>query len=177
MKLVKPLLCIGSLSLLTLSACSDKPADRSHQPATLAAGQPVSSFPRWYSAQHVARGGPLFQTHCAGCHMADASGTRAWRKPDAQGKYPPPPLNGSAHAWHHPFSVLRRTIRDGGSRLGGSMPPFRDKLDDRQITDLIAWVQSHWPDDTYRVWSERNAQDSRSMQRMNKAAWTISGLN
>ena len=167
---VKPgLLLVGGLSVLALVACSDKPVEQPHQLRVEAAVQPpATALTRWYSDQQVVRGGPLFQEHCASCHMADASGTKEWKKPDAEGKYPPPPLNGTAHAWHHPLSVLGRTVRNGGVRLGGSMPPFRDKLNDQQIIDLLAWVQSHWSDKIYRVWSERNAQASKPMQPMKK---------
>ena len=113
---------------------------------------------RWYSARQVDAGGKVFAEHCAGCHGADAAGSPNWRETDAAGKYPPPPLNGTAHAWHHPKAVLRMTIRHGGVPLGGSMPGFVKKLDDKQIDAVIAWIQSHWSDEIYAAWAKRNAQ-------------------
>ena len=72
----------------------------------------------WYNAELVATGSPLFQQHCAECHGANAEGTREWKKTDASGHYPPPPLNGSAHAWHHSIPQLARSIKQGGQQLG-----------------------------------------------------------
>ncbi|MEN8167255.1 MAG: cytochrome c [Pseudomonadota bacterium] len=119
---------------------------------------------RWYSETQVARGDNLFQVNCSECHKPDASGTPNWKERDADGKLPPPPLNGTAHAWHHPLSVLRRTVRLGGVPLGGSMPGFADKLNSEEIDAILAWVQSHWSDEIYRVWHERNTQASRPIQ-------------
>jgi len=111
-----------------------------------------SGTERWYAAEQVARGRELFAQHCAGCHGKDAAATPDWRKTDANGNYPPPPLNGSAHAWHHPLSVLRETIREGGVPLGGVMPGFADKLSAQDIDSVIAWFQSLWPDELYQAW-------------------------
>ena len=62
----------------------------------------------------LARGQALFQQHCAACHGDKAQGTVAnWQQRDASGKLPPPPLNGTAHAWHHSINGLARTIREG----------------------------------------------------------------
>lgn len=131
---------------------------------------PEHSVPqkRWYSETQVARGKNLFQVNCSVCHKPDASGTPNWKERDADGKLPPPPLNGTAHAWHHPLSVLRRTVRLGGVPLGGSMPGFADKLNPKEIDAILAWVQSHWSDEIYRVWHERNVQASKPMQPINK---------
>jgi hypothetical protein len=59
------------------------------------------------------------------------------------------------HAWHHPKNVLIDTIRDGGAKLGGVMPAFKDRLTDDEIETLIAFFQSKWPDDVYQKWVER----------------------
>ena len=82
----------------------------------------------------------------------------------ADNKYPPPPLNGTAHTWHHPLNVLRRTVRKGGVSLGGSMPGFVDKLSNREIDTILAWIQSHWSDRIYRIWDKRNRQASKRLQ-------------
>ena len=150
-----------------LIGCGDK------QAVTTGGGEPVPPWvnaqpERWYAQTQVHRGGDLFQTHCAECHKADASGTPDWRTPLANGKYPPPPLNGTAHAWHHPLSVLRRTVRTGGIPLGGTMPGFADKLSAEQIDDILAWVQTHWSDEIYRIWHERNTQAENRLQPINK---------
>src|SRR6056300_1432245 len=83
-------------------------------------------------------------------HSADAR----WYTWDdvVKGKAPAPALNGTAHAWHHSFSQLKQTIKKGTQRLGGSMPPFEDKLNDQEINQALAWVQSHWSDEVYSLW-------------------------
>jgi mono/diheme cytochrome c family protein len=112
----------------------------------------------WYNAELVATGSQLFQQHCAECHGTNAEGTSEWKKTDASGHYPPPPLNGSAHAWHHSIPQLTRSIKQGGQQLGGVMPGFGDKLDDQQILALIAFFQSTWPTEIYDRWHNRHMQ-------------------
>ena len=110
---------------------------------------------RWYKADQVAAGQPLFQTYCAKCHREDASGDPGWRQRDAAGHLPPPPLNGSGHAWHHSLDHLRQVAREGGARWQGSMPGFGDKLEAMQIDAIFAWLQSHWSDEIYADWLQR----------------------
>jgi mono/diheme cytochrome c family protein len=111
---------------------------------------------RWYSSQQVAQGEPLYQANCAGCHGIDAAATPNWREADENGHYPPPPLNGTAHAWHHPLPLLIKTIKQGGVPLGGQMPPFEMLLTDTEIHAILAWIQSHWSDEIYQRWSGRS---------------------
>ncbi|MCB1859157.1 MAG: cytochrome c [Gammaproteobacteria bacterium] len=134
------------------------------QPTALSQALPIG---RWYSQAQISRGNPLFQEHCASCHKPDASGTPNWRETNVEGKYPPPPLNGTAHTWHHPLSVLRRTVSVGGVPLGGTMPGFSDRLNAQQIDDILAWVQSHWSDEIYRIWHDRNAQANKQLRPIN----------
>ena len=117
---------------------------------------PAQTVARWYSWEQVERGHGLFQNYCAECHKPDASGDPNWKQLDAEGKLPPPPLNGTAHAWHHPLPLLRRIVRNGGVPMGGSMPPFKDKLKPDEIDAILAWVQSHWSDEIYATWSQIN---------------------
>ncbi len=110
---------------------------------------------RWYSSTQVKQGEQIFKQNCASCHGQNAEATPNWKQTDANGNYPPPPLNGTAHAWHHDIELLRKTVREGGQRLGGVMPPFKDKLSTVQIDQAIAYFQSKWPDDLYAKWSGR----------------------
>ena len=110
---------------------------------------------RWYSDAQVTRGETLFRRSCAGCHGQNAEATPDWKKTDADGNYPPPPLNGTAHTWHHDMNLLRRTIREGGAELGGQMPAFEGVLDAAEIDSIIAFFQSKWPQDVYQRWADR----------------------
>jgi mono/diheme cytochrome c family protein len=111
------------------------------------------SMKRWYTSQQIANGKVLFQQHCAECHGQQAVGTPNWKVRLPDGSLPPPPLNGTAHTWHHQMPVLRLAITDGSQSSGGKMPGFRDKLSDQQIDSIIAWFQSLWNDEIYALWS------------------------
>ncbi|WP_426417781.1 c-type cytochrome [Aestuariirhabdus sp. LZHN29] len=108
-----------------------------------------STTGRWYDLQQVEQGALLFAQHCANCHGGNAQATPNWTKPDAQGVYPPPPLNGSAHAWHHSLPKLKAMILDGSQ---GRMPAWRDRLAEHEVVAIIAWFQSLWPDQGYEAW-------------------------
>ena len=113
---------------------------------------------RWYTAEQIEQGRGLYAMHCAVCHAADGSATAAWRTPDADGNYPPPPLNGTAHTWHHPLLLLDETIANGGAQFGGVMPGFAGVMDADERMATIAWFQSLWPDDIFLKWQEIDAR-------------------
>lgn len=113
---------------------------------------------RWYTEQQVADGEPLYQAHCAVCHGSDGSATPDWRTTDANGNYPPPPLNGTAHTWHHPLDVLTETIAVGGSQYGGLMPGFGQAIEAEGRLAVIAYIQAWWPDEIYARWAEIDAR-------------------
>lgn len=95
----------------------------------------------------------MFRKNCARCHGWTAEGiTDDWSKRDENGKYPPPPLNGTAHTWHHSLNSLLGTIREGSEKIGGSMPSFKDKLNDEEAMLILIWITSLWPEDLYKVW-------------------------
>ena len=119
----------------------------------------------WAQSQRIedpallAIGKQLFQNNCASCHGDRAQGVvKDWQKPGADGKYPAPPLNGTAHAWHHSISALAGTIQNGTIRLGGSMPAWNGKLSEDDTFAIIIWLTSLWPDEIYEAWMERNRQ-------------------
>ncbi len=119
---------------------------------------PAAASERWFNQDIVEYGDNVFQQNCAVCHGSNAEGTRDWKKTDANGNYPPPPLNGSAHAWHHPIDQLARSIKQGGVKLGGVMPPFGNKLSDQEVLAAIAFFQSKWPNQVYDTWHQRFMQ-------------------
>jgi len=106
----------------------------------------------------VAKGARLYGKNCAVCHGPLGQGHPHWNRLDASGKYPPPPLNGTGHTWHHPQSVLKKIIKEGTGKLGGNMPAWNDKLSDNDIDAILEWIKSQWPDEIYKAWAERNRQ-------------------
>ncbi|SHF40062.1 Cytochrome c, mono-and diheme variants [Modicisalibacter ilicicola DSM 19980] len=128
-----------SLLLLVVSGCGEETVEG-----------------RWYTQSQVDRGKTVFLENCAECHGRSAQGrTSNWREPQADGAYPPPPLNGSAHAWHHSFDMLMRTINQGGAAIGGQMPGFEDQLSEDDKEASIAYFQSQWDQRIYEAWLDR----------------------
>ncbi len=131
--------------LATLLSCQDD--------STSAAVSAASETGRWYQNSQVVTGQTVFSRHCSACHGSEAQGsTDNWRQRLADGSFPPPPLNGTAHAWHHPLSVLLQTIDQGGAQWGGKMPAFGSVLSEQDKLAAIAYFQSFWNDENYSQW-------------------------
>lgn len=144
--------------ILTIAACSEQTDIR---PASSIVDQILGRSPapekvvRNFDREQVARGQTLFQKNCAICHGQNAEGTLNWRKPLENGRYPPPPLNGTAHAWHHTTEELKQFILKGGPPGEGRMPGWAGILKDREIDDILVWIKSLWPDEVYQGWYTR----------------------
>jgi mono/diheme cytochrome c family protein len=135
---------------LLLAACSSQDGSLKISPDAISG--------RWYNQAQVDQGQQIFADNCAACHGTAGQGGENWRVANAEGVYPAPPLNGSAHAWHHPLALLKQTINDGGVALGGSMPAWQDRLTDDQQMATIAALQYTWSDDIYNAWKQINAR-------------------
>lgn len=135
-----------AMLVLGLSACSEQEPQGHIGHGLL----PVESAPvaRVQDFARIANGRRLFDLHCAVCHGVQAEGAPNWRFRDESGHFPPPPLNGTAHAWHHPWEELHEIIRDGQN----NMPAWGGVLSSEEIDDTIAWFQSLWPDEVYAAW-------------------------
>ena len=120
----------------------------------------AASAGRWYSPEQAQRGALVYTQHCVECHGKNGEGTQNWRKRGSDGKFPPPPINGAGHAWHHPITILSAQIKYGAPGGKGSMPGFADKLSDQQVMDVIAWIQDWWSDGIYATWAEIQARAS-----------------
>jgi cytochrome c len=112
----------------------------------------VKTEGRWYDLSQVELGETVYQKNCISCHLENAQGVLDWKKTLDDGSYPPPPLNGTAHAWHHSIEVLLTVINDGGIPYGGKMPAFINILTQEQKLAVIAYFQSFWPEETYTKW-------------------------
>ncbi len=117
--------------------------------AILAVGASASG---WDDAAAIAKGKKLFAANCAACHGVEGVGPGVdWRKKTADGRFPPPPLNGTAHTWHHQPSLLDRIIAEGGKMYGksynGWMPAFGDKLNKEDRSAIIKYLHSLWPEE------------------------------
>ncbi len=140
-----------ALPVLLLTACSDSgpvSVPQAEQTGT-------ASTSRWYSNEQLATGTEVFARNCAACHGENAQGTVGdWRQRLEDGSLPPPPLNGTAHAWHHPNPVLLQVINNGGAAFGGKMPAFAGVLDESEKLAAIAYFQNFWSDEIYAQWTQ-----------------------
>ncbi len=107
---------------------------------------------RKLDSEKIRRGKIVYQTNCATCHDSNGEYTPGWRNKGPNGKYPPPPLNGSAHTWHHSTETLENMIREGSLSGMGGMPAWENKLTTQEIDDVIVWITSIWPNEIYSIW-------------------------
>lgn len=107
------------------------------------------------------RGGPdpyalmegenIYKVECASCHGAKLEGQPDWRTRRPDGKLPAPPHDASGHTWHHPMAQLVAITKFGmvppnaPEGYVSDMPAFAGKLSDRQIENVLAWIESQWP--------------------------------
>lgn len=106
----------------------------------------------------------LYEKNCASCHGDGLEGQPDWQSPGPDGRLPAPPHDETGHTWHHPDSVLFQYTKLGGREAlalqgvdyDSGMPGFADVLGDREIWDILAYIQSTWSE------RERDAQVART---------------
>jgi mono/diheme cytochrome c family protein len=107
-----------------------------------------------YGYQHFQpspeRGASLYGEHCAACHGVERQGQPDWRKVNAAGLLPAPPLDGTGHGWRHSDAELLHMIKfsvldQAGPGYKTGMPAFGGKLSDRDIRSILAFIKSRWP--------------------------------
>jgi len=146
----RPLLLLGVASGFILGCNEPSPP----APKTiLAPSTPFSASP-----DTVPTPPPVAHANCATCHGPNGESTPDWRNPGADGKYPPPPLNGSAHTWHHSTETLEKMIREGSPPGIGGMPAWDNKLTNQEIDDVLVWITSIWSDEIYNIWYQEIGQ-------------------
>lgn len=148
--------------LTLLAGCAEEGTTPVSEEAMVTPIMQVEVPPRQFDATQLAEGQALYQQHCAACHGKSAQGASFWRKRDNDGYFPPPPLNGSGHAWHHPRQMLHHMIKNGSPAGMGKMPPWSSTLNDQEIAAIIDWMQSLWPQEVYAAWY---GIDQRARQR------------
>ncbi|MFD1883584.1 c-type cytochrome [Paracoccus pacificus] len=99
----------------------------------------------------IALGQRLYVDNCASCHGADLEGQPDWQTPLANGRYPAPPHDETGHTWHHADALLVQIIRDGTAAVVGDgyksdMPGFSDVMSNAEITAVLTYIKSTWPE-------------------------------
>jgi mono/diheme cytochrome c family protein len=143
---------------LLVQACSEPAVPVANKHSVPDTVKTESVIHRVRDVAQIARGGKIFQQNCASCHGEQAQGAPNWHTPGADGKYPAPALNGTAHTWHHPMAALKHTINQGTLAIGGNMPGWKDKLTAGEIDDVLAWIQAKWPDEIWQTWAKNDAR-------------------
>lgn len=93
----------------------------------------------------------IYKAECASCHGKKLEGQPDWRTRRTDGKLPAPPHDGNGHTWHHPMEQLIAITKHGmvppNAPVGyvSDMPAFAGKLTDRQIQNVLLWIESTWP--------------------------------
>ena len=98
-------------------------------------------------------GATVYATNCANCHGANLEGQADWKTPNEDGTWKAPPHDESGHTWHHPDDYLLDRIYNGTEGLDAAMqadsnmPAYKDMLTDEEITAVLEFIKSQWPDD------------------------------
>ncbi len=113
-------------------------------------------------AREIEQGKKLFAQNCSSCHGVEGIGQNP-ESPNGgmldEGGYLAPALNGTGHAWHHPNSVLFKTIKHGSIASDSSMRAFSDRLSDKEIVMIIHYFKSLWPDPIREKHSNLNKEE------------------
>lgn len=96
----------------------------------------------------------LYAENCAACHGASLEGQSDWQSPAADGRLPAPPHDATGHTWHHGDQLLFDYTKLGGNAVmaaqgldfDSGMPGFDETLSDAQIWNILAYIQSTWPE-------------------------------
>lgn len=138
-------------SVLVLLGCSEEKNTSATTPQS-------AKLDRQIDARVYSQGQKLYQQNCAVCHGKQREGAADWRQRDADGAFPPPPLNGTGHTWHHPTEVLVEIIKNGTAATGGKMPAWKDVLSDAEIHAILDWITAQWSDEIYQAWYTNQQQ-------------------
>lgn len=96
----------------------------------------------------VLQGRQIYQRQCAGCHGRSLQGQPLWQLRDAYAGRRAPAHDQTGHTWQHADADLFRMVKLGRFDEGvpaTAMPAFRDKLEDREILAVIAFIKASWP--------------------------------
>lgn len=124
---------------------------------------PARAF--FHNAPDLELGRSIYVAKCAACHGINLEGRPDWQTPNEVGTYPAPPHDETGHTWHHGDAMLRDYIRRGGQavlddmgvKYISGMPGFGSDLTEEDITAVLDYIKSTWPD------SVRAAQEDRTL--------------
>lgn len=113
----------------------------------------------------TAAGQTLYAENCASCHGEKLEGQPDWQSPGENGILPAPPHDETGHTWHHDNALLFSYTYLGGEKaleergvtgFKSGMPGFGKALREDEIWNILAFIQSTWPDRIREVQIARN---------------------
>lgn len=117
-------------------------------------------------ADQVTLGEAVYGRDCARCHGGDLSGEFGWLKKENEADFSEaeiermmqsldnvaPAHDSSGTTWRHDDATLFSIIKDGPkvvlAKQESRMPGFENRLDDAEIWAVVAFLKSHWQDDS-----------------------------
>ena len=112
-------------------------------PALAVFGVPVD-------AEMIELGAGLYEETCASCHGTDLEGQPDWRRRLDNGRMPAPPHDASGHTWHHAdqqlFDITKNGLASVVPGYESDMPVFDGILSDDEITAILGYIKSTWPE-------------------------------
>ena len=164
---------------LLLVGCQDTTNESSPSPETPAAaiiprlpslselaGTPAPEIPPLpdLDPNEIALGQDVYDKNCAECHGVNLEGEKNWQQQNEDNSFRSPPHDASGHTWHHGDVILIESIALGGARLpdniGGTsnMPAFGDTLTEVEITAVLTFIKSTWPEDIRAIQWEQTVR-------------------
>jgi len=112
-------------------------------PALAVFGVPVD-------AEMIELGAGLYEETCASCHGTDLEGQPDWRRRLDNGRMPAPPHDETGHTWHHAdqqlFDITKNGLASVVPGYESDMPVFDGILSDDEITAILGYIKSTWPE-------------------------------
>jgi mono/diheme cytochrome c family protein len=142
------------MALWLAAACSREP------PPPAPGAAPGVELLRRFDPGSVTRGAALFGEHCALCHGPQAQGHPDWQTPSDGQFAAAPPLNGTGNDWKRSRAELAAVIKNGVRRKSDNvevMPAWKKRMNERDVDDLLNWLQSLWPPEVYDAWNKTQA--------------------
>ncbi len=121
------------------------------------------------SAKTLETGREAYAAYCASCHGKELEGQPDWKSRLPSGRMPAPPHDASGHTWHHPDGVLFRITKEGPAAVVGGgyesdMPGFGEVLSDDEISAVLEFIKSTWPERERRYQSELSAREKEAQR-------------